>query len=480
MARMKNFSELYSLVVDKDPDLPALVFPDQTLTHGQLSRLGESFAVRMRERGVTSNSRVTLRTPDAVLTLSVILGCGWLGAAFVPFAGDGNIPVALTPTHTLFDPAVREAPTPDAIVIDQSWSPALTPPLAPDSIPADSAELDWIWVHTSGTTGLPKFLALSQSMVIGRSLAVNDEFRRGSRHVLLAHVYSRPFLARAAAALLNLSVLYFDLEADEWSASNIDIVHGARALIKERLNGKSLSPRLPRIELQGSRLPDQEAIALLNSFDVVDDTYGASETSKSYSTLWSLDSQSQPEARGVARDSLIELLDPTGAPVALGEIGIVRVRNDYMAKGYLNDREATKTAFAEGWFYPGDMARADESGRLHFLNRKETVLNLQGIKVNAMLVDHVMRSIPGVQDAICFRNPKPGSKDELFAFVVFGEDTNRLQAIASLRHAVSERFGEEVVPRVIQPINFVPRKPDGAPDRAACADMVLRAANLKD
>ncbi len=56
------------------------------------------------------------------------------------------------------------------------------------------------------------------------------------------------------------------------------------------------------------------------------------------------------------------------------------------------------------------------------------------------------------------------------------EGTNKLQAVASARHAISEKLGDYAVPRVMQPVAAMPRRADGAPDRAACAGMGLRIA----
>lgn len=457
-----------------DPTALAVVFPDQTFNHDQIRRLGLAFAARMQTAGIGPGSRVQLRTPEPMLVLSVLLATSWVGAEFFPFAGDNATPDALTVTHYLYDPRVKAAPVPDAIALDETWSPAFAPEF--DASRAVDADLPWLWVHTSGTTGLPKFLALSQRMVVGRSRAVADEFRPGSRHVLLAHCYSRPFLARAAAALVNGSTLYFGLAPQDWHTAGIDMVSGSRGLIKTALDGMTLSPRAARIELAGSRLPEHEAIALLGSFDVVDDTYGASETSKSYSTLWQRDAAGQPVARGKMRDSEIQVINVDGAQVAPGERGVVRLRNPYMVSSYLNDPQSSAEAFRDGWFYPGDVALVEADGRLRIADRADHVMNIMGSKINGFVVDQLMRAAPGVRDAICFRNPKPGADDELFAFVVLDESANRLQAVASARHAISDRLGEYAVPRVIQPVAAIPRRTDGAPDRAACAEIVLRIA----
>ncbi len=471
-----RFAAVHAETAKADPEALAMVFPDQRFSHDQIRRLGLAFAAKMHAAGIGPGSRVQLRTPDPVLVLAVLLGTSWVGAEFFPFSGD-NAPDALAVTHYLYDPKLKAAPVPGAIALDDGWSPANAPDFDTSS-PVD-ADLPWLWVHTSGTTGLPKFLSLSQSVVVRRSQAVADDFRARSRHVLLAHCYSRPFLARAAAALVNGSTLYFELAPQHWSAVGIDLVSGSRALIKTALAGAPLSPRVARIELAGSRLPDPEAAELLESFEVVDDTYGASETSKSYSTLWRRGGDGKPLAVGHMRDSEIEVIDANGATVAPGERGILRLRNRYMVAGYLNDTSASAEAFRDGWFYPGDVALVEADGRLRIADRADHVVNILGNKVNAFVVDQLLRTAPGVLDAICFRNPKPGAADELFAFVVLDAHANRLQAVASARHAVDARIGTYAVPRVIQPVGAIPRRTDGAPDRAACAEMVLRAAEAR-
>lgn len=470
----QSFALAHTASAQAAPNAPALVFPDQTLSHLQLCRLGQAFAQRMRQAGVERGTRVQLKTPDPTLLLAVLLGTSWLGAQFVPFSGEGSTPDAIKPSHVLFDPRQREAPNEGAVVIDTEWSPACTPEF--DASLAPNCDAPWLWVHTTGTTGNPKFLSLSQEMVVARSLAVSDEFRSDSRHVLLAHCYSRPFLARAAAALINGSSLYFDLSPKDWHGAGISMISGSRALINTVLGETVLSPRVARLELAGSRLPDHEAINLLKSFQIVDDTYGASETSKTYSGLWQDDDLGQPFVVGKARDSDVEIIGADEKPVPVGERGIVRIHNPYMCAGYLNDAKASADSFRDGWFYPGDVAWLDDKRRLHIANRTDHVVNIMGNKVNAFAIDQVLRATKGIKDAICFRNPKSGAIDELFAFIVFEEGANRLQAVVTGKIAISKRFGDEMIPRVMQPVAVVPRKSDGEPDRQACADMVIKVA----
>lgn len=452
------------------PDTAALVFRDQTLSHGQMARLGQAFAQRMAQAGIGRDAQIVLDCLDPAVILATMLGAAWLGARMLPY-GLTDTPDAPQISHRLH--IAQHIPQDGSILIDQSWSPALTPVW--QGLPTPDPDAPFLCVQTSGTTGIPKSLWLTQAQIVARSRAVSDEFQPGSRHVLLFPAHSRPFLARAFAALLNGSTLVFDLAPGDWPTADIHMVSGARAHLGAVMQ-MQLAPKCPRLEVIGSRVPDKDLALLLNSFDLVDDTYGASETSKTYSTLWTLDHQGQPLRRSGWRDTDIALLGADGAAVPMGQDGEVRLRNAYMATGYINDPTATAAAFRDGGFWPGDVAWQDDQGCLHFRDRMDHIVNLRGNKVNAHAIDQILRSVDGIQDAICFRNPKPDAEDELFAFVVYSPTANRLQAMATARHRITEKMGKDLVPRVIQGIAGIPRKADRTPDRQACADLVLSMA----
>jgi acyl-CoA synthetase (AMP-forming)/AMP-acid ligase II len=182
-------------------------------------------------------------------------------------------------------------------------------------------------------------------------------------------------------------------------------------------------------------------------------------------------------AIGRRRDSNFEIVDTNGQPSPAGEFGIVRIRNNYMVSSYVIDLPSANSTFRDGWFYPGDIASEDETGRIQFQTRLDHIVNIGGEKVNAYTIDMIFRSTRGIRDAVVFRNPKEQAIDELFAFVVFDQNANRIQAIESAKYAICERFGEQMVPRVIRPVAGIPRKQDGSPDRKACADYVLHISS---
>lgn len=467
------------------PEQAALIFPDTAFSRRQFWQLTQTFALRMREQGIVRGTTVCLDAPEATVVLATVLASSLLGARFVQQSGDLDLGRFIEITHRLRTPPPPGAPPgpaerPAGIEIDASWSPG---DLARDAL-RDAAfegfadpEDPWLIVHTSGTTGYPKFLALSQRIVHDRTMAIRGEFDAAStRLVSLFPASSRPFLSRALGALLHGCPILDGFAPGDWHAAGATMVSGSPTHFKNRLAGKQLSPKLAVAEVIGSNMDDDLTRHLLQSFERIDHAYGSSETNKAFINRRSLGPNGEIVSKGLPRDSEIEVVDNAGKPCAGGEPGMVRIRNGYMAPGYLTDSEAEAMAFRDGWFYPGDRGRWGPDGTLEILGRLDHVINIGGLKVHGLAVDRALKSANGIEDAVCFKNPKPGAADELFAFVVFAQNCNRFQAAASAKYQVEKELGAAMVPRVIREIPAVPRRADGHPDREACAELVLKVA----
>jgi acyl-coenzyme A synthetase/AMP-(fatty) acid ligase len=178
--------------------------------------------------------------------------------------------------------------------------------------------------------------------------------------------------------------------------------------------------------------------------------------------------------KGQVLDSTIEILDSEGELAAPGMPGILRIRNPYLATGYVSDPVATRESFRGGWFYSGDIAAWGERGTLEVFNRTDNILNIRGVKINALVLDHVLRSVSGIRDAACFKHPRIDAPNQLFAFVVFEEGCNRLQVMEIARQECRTKLGPAMAPDAIRGIGGIPRGPNGMPDRKACAALLLK------
>ncbi len=67
--------------------------------------------------------------------------------------------------------------------------------------------------------------------------------------------------------------------------------------------------------------------------------------------------------------------------------------------GYHRQSEATREAFAGGWFHSGDLARLDEEGYLWLVDRKKDMIVSGGENVYPAEVERVLLDHPAVADA---------------------------------------------------------------------------------
>ena len=57
-----------------------------------------------------------------------------------------------------------------------------------------------------------------------------------------------------------------------------------------------------------------------------------------------------------------------------GQVGLLRYRGPGVAEGYYRDADASREAFRDGWFYPGDLAALNERGYIFLRGRRKDMI----------------------------------------------------------------------------------------------------------
>ena len=475
MTGSKNISLQYEQIALGAPDFPALVSSDMTITNAQLWSIVEAFAAKMQEYGVKPGTLIAVNTTDMVVSLASLLATSLIGAEYVVAKPSLASAKVLKPAYFFKTAEVTGSDRVMFFNIDETWGPAQQK----RSVERDQhdTEKPWLYLHTSGTTGQPKYFNLTQTLVSDRSTAVAGDFPfQKTRFVSLASCNSRPFFARAIAALLNCCTIVDSFDPEVWQAKGVTLVCASPSQIKAVLNEAEFKNKLSEIEVSGAHLPDDECKLLLSNFERVIDVYGASETNKSFANIKTLDAQGALVTTGHKLDSALEIISENGAQCQADEIGTVRVKNTYTIGGYLN---GANTSFRDGWFYPGDLGNWGANGELVLLGRTDDVINLGGLKVNAKLVDTVLRSIDGIEDGICFKNPKPDGRESLIAFIKVGALENHDACVHTAKQLTAEILGVAMAPQTIRVVNEIPVDQQGNPDRKHCENLVLDRTNSR-
>ncbi|MEJ8850434.1 AMP-binding protein [Variovorax rhizosphaerae] len=142
----------------------------------------------------------------------------------------------------------------------------------------------------------------------------------------------------------------------------------------------------------------------------------------------------------------LRLVDEEGRDAAVDAPGELLVRSAgadprrYFFSGYLKDEEATREAWADGWFHTGDLVRRDADGNFFFVDRKKNVIRRSGENISAVEVESVLNQHPAVKTSAVAATPDPVRGDEVLACIVMRENTTSSAELAAsiVAHALSQ------------------------------------------
>jgi acyl-CoA synthetase (AMP-forming)/AMP-acid ligase II len=151
--------------------------------------------------------------------------------------------------------------------------------------------------------------------------------------------------------------------------------------------------------------------------------------------------------------------------------------------GYYKDPERSARTFVEidgeRWSLPGDMATIDADGTIHLLGRGALCINTGGEKVYPEEVEAVLKTHPGVGDAVVLGAPDEQYGQRVVAVVapVDGADAPDLESLQT--HCRAHLAGYKV-PRAVYAADTIPRSPAGKADYAWAREFVTTATSGAD
>jgi fatty-acyl-CoA synthase len=425
------------------PHHRALVFGEEVRTHAELHDRAARLASALEAGGVRPGDRVALLLHNRIEFVESLLACHRLAAVAVPInfrlapdeveyiladsgavalicdsppPASGDVPMVLE-VGPVYDAAVTSAPPREA-----------APPIEDD--PA-------LICYTSGTTGRPKGAVLTHRNLVASTLSWIHEMRAGQDDVWLSgqplfHIGGinglLPFLVLGATVVITPTTA-FDPEA----ILRLIEVHGATmcifvptqwAAICASDAVKRIDPHQLRVAMWGaSPAPRQTLEAMERTFPraAIVSAYGQTETSGATTLLKGPDSTRKMGSVGKPMLGVeLRVVDDALQDTAAGGVGEVVYRGPIVMAGYHQQPEATREAFAGGWFHSGDLARFDEEGYLWLVDRKKDMIVSGGENVYPAEVERVLLDHPAVAEAAVIGVPHPRWVETPVAFVVAG------------------------------------------------------------
>lgn len=323
-------------------------------------------------------------------------------------------------------------------------------------------------VQTSGSTGVPKRVALSADAVLA-SAAASDSALGGPGQWLLAlpahYIAGINVLVRSIAAGTDPVILQgasFDPHAFVAAAESMDHAVRYTALVPVQLarllDTDAALPALRRFDriLVGGQSTPKPLLDRARGLGVkLTRTYGSTETSGG--CVYDGVPIGSTEVR-------IDIADGGGGEILLG--------GPTLAEGYL-DAALTEQRFVydDGahWFRTGDTGSMDD-GVLRVTGRLDDVIVSGGLKVSLFAVERTVRAHPELADAVV-----AARADATWGQVPVVIATARFD-LAVLRAEVEGQLGKAARPAALIVVDAIPHLASGKPDRLALAAIAESAA----
>lgn len=305
-------------------------------------------------------------------------------------------------------------------------------------------------VATSGSTGNPKHVALTGAALRASARATHQYLgavagQRWSLRLPLDHIAGAMVLVRSLE-LGTTPTVEGTATASDYESIVPTQLHRATTGDDELLQ----SLQSARAVLVGGARLSEDLLEKARELGInVVTTYGMSETSGG--CVYNREPLPGVQIR-IDAQSRIELAGPM------------------LATGYLRpDGTIEETsAFHGGWFTTTDLGEVTDGGRLKVLGRIDDVVITGGEKVSLSEVERIVRTYPGVTDALCAATPDIEWGERIKVGIV----STAPITLAEIRDHVGSRIGRFASPRAIVRLSEIPLRGIGKPDRGALSTML--------
>ena len=344
----------------------------------------------------------------------------------------------------------------------------------PDAFPTVDRRPDDLAVilYTSGTTGVPKGVALSHDNLESnaRAAASLNELGREDWAVAvlpLSHSYgltvmNAGHILGSRAALLR----WFNPEAvlqtiQEFRAVSMSAVPTMLIYLLNYPEADRFDTRSMRVWGSGAApLPVEIVEPFERKFGGrILEGYGLTEASP----VVSAHRLSGPRRVGSVGRAIpgveISIQDDLDRPLPAGELGEVCVRGRNVMVGYYRNPEETARTVRAGWLHTGDMGRLDDDGFLFIVERKKDLIIRGGFNIYPREVEEVLYAHPKVAEAAVVGMKDPLMGEDVLAFVVLrsGERASA-EEIGAFCEGRLARFK---CPKQIRFVESLPKSPIG-------------------
>ncbi len=328
---------------------------------------------------------------------------------------------------------------------------------------------------TSGTTGLPKAVMVSNKEVKGCAVAFKNIFNSKPRDVVGSFV-SFSFIA---SIRLLLSLIFGECCRIFNEMEQKDSLLLVKALKEQEICDLILPPsigvpifenediKLKYLILAGAKLNEltnTESDTRLVNF------YGTTELILAIANIYDLNNivgDSVPIGKPVA-NTWVYILDDNGMQMPIGVPGEICISSDFLSPGYYNQPDLTNSVFVDNpycscdenrrMYHTGDIGFYNFNGEIEILGREDDQLSVRGFRIESNEVLNIMKSFDGINDVYL-----DVDNDMLTVYYTASDDLD----ISAVKDSLNSELPYYMIPSLFVKLDKIPLNANGKIDKHA-------------
>ena len=458
------------------PDREAIIERGEALSHGQLFERVLKIATYFSMKSFEPHAIVGVALRDTGVHLSILYGLARAGLVILPMdcrwtpVEKERVARHFGACLVLCDSGDTLAPDIPAEIVDSGWL-AMVEKQQPLHSFVSSGDTPLLLSLSSGTTGRPKGPMIQHKHFFRRfmthwiNLGLNGRQRFMSATPLYfggGRTFAMSILFSGGTVIMNPPPYQpLDLIAalEQTRATSLFLVPTSLRRLLEQIDA-DLAPlhKLDLLISSGAPLTPSERHDIRHRLCRNFFEYYASTEGGGISLLSPEDHTLYPDSVGRPIFSVeVEVVDDADKPLPSGQVGFLRYRGPGVAEGYYRDADASRKAFRDGWFYPGDLAALNERGYIFLRGRRKDMILRGGVNIYPSEIEATLMVHPAVVEAAVFAIPSVEFGEEVAAFV----QPRKAIDVAALREWCGERLASYKQPKIIALVDAIPRNSAG-------------------
>ncbi len=462
---------------------------ERSLTRKELLQLADTIASKLPKEC----RRVGIMMDHSVEMIAAIFAVLRLGAAYIPvepFFPKERIKFMMQEaeatciiTNSKYENRIEGISN---VIVDRGYA------IEKISIENTYDEKDLVYIlYTSGTTGKPKGVAVTNANVCHYVRAFASEFNPVYGDIMLQHSVCSfdIFVEEVFTTLLSGATLAIPSDEERSDVrklinfikkNDVTMLSGFPYLLQE-INDLPELPKKLRLLISGGDVIRASYVTNLLEKVEVYNTYGPSETTVCASYLRCsndniLDDGTFPVGKPVLGTD-IKIMDDNGNELPAGEVGEICIFGAGVSNGYIGNRKIENEAFVDtvnGKMYKsGDIGYILPDGNIAFLHRKDTQIMIKGKRVEVSEVENVMAKSEFIRQVHVSAGVDENNLSYMVAYVV--KDNNDIK-LSQITNYMKDYLTDFMIPEYFVELNSLPLNTNGKVDKAALPHVLRRIA----